>query len=99
MKSNAVLIATKDLVFRAKLEAVVRGAGGTPTSREPVGLAVVELTGASDVDHVRKLVGTGATVVAFGHHALAGVLRDARNAGATAVPNSHVESTVRELLR
>jgi len=93
-----VLIECRDLFFRGKLQAIL-GAGGAVIVRDdPVDLAVVEL-GRSGVDErIRDLVRRGVPVLAFGSHVDAEALRAARNAGARAVPNSEVETTLRALL-
>jgi hypothetical protein len=85
-------------MFRAKLEAVVRAAGWRMTRAEPAHLAVVELDGAAALERVRGLVGAGIPVIAFGPHVEAASLREARQAGAEAVPNSRVEAVLRERL-
>jgi hypothetical protein len=94
----AVLLETRDLVFRAKLEGVVRSAGGRVTRAPPAALAVVELSGPAAVERVRELVAAGVPVLAFGPHVEADLLRAAREAGAEAVPNSRVEVALRRRL-
>ena len=93
-----VLVECRDLFFRGKLQAIL-GAGGAEIVRDdPIDLAVVEL-GRSGVDErIRELVRRGVPVLAFGSHVDAEALRAARNAGARAVPNSEVETTLRALL-
>ena len=93
-----VLLVTADLVFRSKLAAVVAAAGGEVTRDEGLcDLAVLELEGAA-AGRVGELVRRGIPVLAFGSHVRADALRAAREAGATAVPNSQVEVRLRELL-
>ncbi len=93
-----VLLLTADLVFRSKLTAVVAAAGGEVTrDAEPCDLAVLELGGPAG-DRIGELVRRGVPVLAFGSHVRAEALRAAREAGATAVPNSQVEARLRELL-
>lgn len=92
-----VLVATRDLFFRSKLEAVVR-AGGGELVQDECDLAVVELGGADAEARIRALVGRGIQVVAFGSHVKPEELRAARGWGATAVPNSEVEGKLRALL-
>ena len=93
-----VLLLTADLVFRSKLTAVVAAAGGEVTrDAEPCDLAVLELGGPAG-DRIGELVRRGVPVLAFGSHVRADALRAAREAGATAVPNSQVEARLRELL-
>jgi len=91
----AVLLATRDLTFRAKLDAVARAAGWRVTREVPAQLAVVELDGPRALERVRELVGSGMPVIAFAPHVDAAALRAAREAGAEAVPNSQVEAVVR----
>ena len=93
-----VLLVTTDLLFRSKLAGVVAAAGGEVTRDEVLcDLAVVELGGRAD-DRVGELVRRRIPVLAFGSHVRPDVLRAAREAGATAVPNSQVEARLRELL-
>jgi hypothetical protein len=94
---RSVLLTTRDLFFRAKLEALVELSGYTAVRSGPAPYAVVEL-GAVTLEQVRELVAAGTRVVAFGSHVGAQALRDAREAGAEAVPNSQVEATVRRML-
>jgi hypothetical protein len=61
-------------------------------------LAVVELGGPDAAERIRAFVGLGVPVLAFGSHRSADVLREARDAGAEAVPNSEVERRLRALL-
>ena len=94
-----VFIAARDLVFRSKLGAVV-AAGGGEVVRDAVmcELALVEIEGPDWEALVRTLVTRGVSVVAYGSHVRADLLRTARDAGATAVPNSEVEHRLRSLL-
>jgi len=93
-----VLLLTADLVFRSKLTAVVAAAGGEVTrDAEPCDLAVLELGGPAG-DRIGELVRRGVPVLAFGSHVRADALRAAREAGATAVPNSQVAERLAELL-
>ena len=94
-----VLLATSDLLFRSKLGAVVK-AGGGETTRDPApgDVAVLDVDAPGAVDRVRGLVAQGITVLAFGPHVRAELLRAARDAGAIAVPNSQVEQRLRQLL-
>ena len=93
-----VWLVTGDLVFRAKLGAVVRTAGGDLAGAEAAELAVVEVGGRGWEERVTELVARGVPVLAFGPHVDAVVLRAARERGAIAVPNSKVEETLREML-
>jgi hypothetical protein len=96
--SKRVLVECRDLFFRAKLEAIL-GAGGAASVRDdPIDLAVVELGRAGVDERIRDLVRRGVPVLAFGSHGDAVALRAARSAGARAVPNSEVETTLRALL-
>jgi len=93
-----VLLLTADLVFRSKLAGVVAAAGGEVTRDERLcDLAVLELGGPGG-DRIGDLVRRSVPVLAFGSHVRAEALRAAREAGATAVPNSQVEARLRELL-
>ncbi|NIM50028.1 MAG: hypothetical protein GTN62_06795 [Gemmatimonadales bacterium] len=98
MSDRSVLLLTRDLFFRAKLEGLAQEAGYEPTRSGPAVLAVVELTGDAALARVRELVVAGSRVIAFGSHVQPAILREARAAGATAVPNSEVEETVRRVL-
>lgn len=94
-----VLLATRDLIFRAKLGAVVREGGGEMAPDEKSSdLAVVDVEAPGAMERIRGLVVQGVTVLAFGPHVRAELLRAAREAGATAVPNSQVEQQLRQLL-
>jgi hypothetical protein len=92
-----VLLATRDLFFRSKLGAVVQAAGGELTRDEAAcDVAVIELGGLDAEERIRGLVARGIHVLAFGSHVEADALRAAREAGATAVPNSEVERALAE---
>jgi len=93
--TKRVLVETRDLFFRGKIQEIVRASGGAITRDEPYDLAVVELGKAGVQDRIRGLVERGVAVLAFGSHLNAEQLRDARAAGARAVPNSEIESAVR----
>lgn len=94
-----VLLATKDLLFRSKLGGVVAGAGGEVV-KDPAGcdLAVVDIEIPGAADRIRGFVTSGTPVLAYGSHVLVDLLRAAREAGATAVPNSEVERRLLALL-
>jgi hypothetical protein len=94
-----VLFLTRDLFFRSKLWAVA-GAAGAELARDEAAcdLVVLELGGPDGEARIRGLVGRGIPVLAFGSHVDAQILRAAREAGATAVPNSRVEETLRGML-
>lgn len=91
-----MLVLTSDLMFRAKLVELLRGAGYEPVSRGTASHALVELSGESDIRRVDGLVKSGTAVVAFGAHVRPSLLQAARAAGAQAVPNSRIEATVRK---
>ena len=94
-----VLLVTADLLFRSKLAGVVAAAGGEVTRDEAqCDLAVLELGGPA-ADRVVELVRRSVPVLAFGSHVRPGALRAAREAGATAVPNSEVVQHLMELLK
>ena len=95
-----VLLATRDLFFRSKLGAVVQAAGAEDVRDESAcDLAVIELGGLDAEARIRGLVARGIPVLAFGSHVKADALRAAREAGATAVPNSEVERALAERIR
>ncbi|HWL86158.1 MAG TPA: hypothetical protein VNO21_10170 [Polyangiaceae bacterium] len=83
------------MFFRGKIEEIVRASGGAITRDEPCDLVVVELGKAGVQDRIRGLVERGVAVLAFGSHVNAEQLRDARTAGARAVPNSEIELALR----
>ena len=95
-----VLLATRDLIFRSKLGAVLRE-GGAEAARDEASsdLVVVDVEASGAVDRIRGLVTQGVAVLAFGPHVRAELLRAARDAGATAVPNSQVEQVLAERIR
>lgn len=93
-----VLVLTRDLFFRSKLQTLVQAGGGEVTQDEPYDLAVLELGGTGIKNRIRELVGRGVPVLAFGSHVQPDELREARALGARAVPNSEVEAAVRALL-
>lgn len=90
--AKRVLLATKDLLFRSKLGAVIAAAGGEVV-KDPAGcdLAVVDIEIPGAIDRIRGFVTSRTPVLAYGSHVLVDLLRAAREAGATAVPNSEVE--------
>jgi hypothetical protein len=98
--AKRVLLATRDLLFRAKLGAVVTAAGGEVSRDEAAcDLVVLELTGPEVTGRIGELVRGGMQVLAYGAHVRPDLLRAARDAGATAVPNSQVEARLAELLK
>ena len=97
--AKRVLLGTRDLLFRSKLGAVVAAAGAEVSRDEAAcDLVVLELGGPEAVERIDELVRRGVPVLAYGSHVRAELLRAARQAGATAVPNSQVEERLRELL-
>jgi hypothetical protein len=94
-----VLLVTADLLFRSKLAGVVAAAGGELTRDEAqCDLAVLELGGAG-AERIGDLLRRRVPVLAFGSHVRPDALRAARDAGATAVPNSQVAERLAELLK
>lgn len=96
--AKRVLVATRDLFFRAKLQAVVDAAGAEVTTDEPCDVAVIELGRSGVEERIGALVERGIAVLAFGSHVNVAELRAARALGARAVPNSEIESALRALL-
>jgi hypothetical protein len=97
-RERVVLLLTRDLFFRAKLEGLVRAAGGTTVREGAADAAVLELAGDASIAQITALVAQGIPVIAFASHVQADLLRAAREAGARAVPNSRVEETLRAWL-
>lgn len=93
-----VLIETRDLFFRGKLQGMVQASAGTVVRDEPCDVAVIELGKTSTETRIRELVKRGIPVLAFGSHVDAEGLRAARAWGARAVPNSQIETELRALL-
>lgn len=97
--AKRVFLATRDLLFRAKLGGAVAAAGGEVSRDEGAcDLVVLDLTDPAALGRIGDLVGRGAAVLAYGAHVQPEALRAARAAGATAVPNSEVEQRLRDLL-
>jgi hypothetical protein len=94
--TKRVFLATQDLMFRSKLGAASIAAGAEVV-KDPAGcdLAVVDVESPGAVDRIRGFVTSGTPVLAYGSHVLVDLLRAARDAGATAVPNSEVERRLR----
>lgn len=93
-----VLVESRDLFFRGKLQAVISAAGAEATRAEPYDLVVIELGKPGVEERIGDLVGRGIAVLAFGSHVDADALRAARASGARAVPNSEVERALGDLL-
>jgi len=97
--AERVFLATRDLVFRSKLAAVVRAAGGDVTADEAgCDIAVLDVEGAAVADRIRAWTVKRIRVLAYGSHVRPDLLRAAREAGAVAVPNSEVVETLRGML-
>ncbi len=77
-----VLLGTRDLLFRSKLGAVAAAAGAEVVAAD-ADLVVLEVEAPGAVERIRGLVE---------------LLRAAREAGATAVPNSQVEEALRQAI-
>jgi hypothetical protein len=93
------MLVTRDLMFRSKLGAVVQAAGAEATRDEGAAdLVALDVEAPGAVERIRGLVVHGVAVLAFGPHVRADLLRAARDAGATAVPNSQVADHLRQLL-
>ena len=98
--AKRVFLDTKDLLFRSKLAGTVAARGGEVTRDEAAcDIAVVEVERPEVAGRIRALVERGVGVLAYGSHVRADLLRAAREAGATAVPNSKVEERLGELLQ
>ncbi|HEX4601053.1 MAG TPA: hypothetical protein VH116_06655 [Gemmatimonadales bacterium] len=94
-----VFLATRNLVFRAKLAAVVAAAGAQVAPDDAAcDTAVVDAESGGAAERIRSWTARGVGVLAYGSHLQADLLRAARDAGAIAVPNSQVERRLRELL-
>ena len=93
-----VVLECRDLFFRGKLQEIIRQAGAEPARDEPCDIAVIELGKPGVQDRIRDLVQRGIPVLAFGSHVNAAELREARELGARAVPNSEIETALRALL-
>ena len=96
--AKRVLVECRDLFFRGKVQALLGATGAEIVREDPLDLAVLELGKPGVEERIRDLVRRGVPVVAFGSHVDVDALRAARNAGARAVPNSEVESTLRALV-
>lgn len=98
-RPRAVFVDTKDLIFRSKVRSIIASTSDHVTT-DPAAcdLAVIELDPATGVDALRPFLGRGTPVLAFASHVQAELLRQARELGAEAVPNSQVEARLRALL-
>jgi hypothetical protein len=93
-----VAVFARDLFFRAKIEALITRLGLQVVHETPAPVAVVELGSPQQTARIRRLADEGTRVLAFGSHVDADGLRSAREAGATAVPNSQLEAALRAFL-
>ena len=93
-----MLIVARDLFFRAKLEGLAQALGLQSVRQDPADLVVVEIKDENSVAQLEEWTRSGTAVIAFASHVQAQLLRAARQAGATAVPNSEVENAVRQWL-
>ncbi len=81
------------------MRSIVASAGDhVTTDRAACDLAVIELDPSTNLDPIRPFVERGTPVLAFTSHVHAELLRQARELGAEAVPNSAVEMRLRALL-
>ena len=93
-----VFVATRDLVFLMKVRAVIAARGGAITRDDAAAtLAVIEIESDSWAQRIAAFVARGVPVLAFGSHVRADLLRQARDLGAEAVPNSEVEARLATL--
>jgi len=100
MPAKRVYLATRDLMFRSKLIAVVTTARSEVSRDEAAcDLAVLELSGPEVVARVGAVVRRGVPVLAYGSHVRPELLAAARAAGAVAVPNSQVVERLADLLK
>ncbi len=100
MPAKRVYLATRDLMFRSKLVAVVTAARGEVSRDEAAcDLAVLELGGPEAITRVAAVVRRGVPVLAYGSHVRPELLAAARAAGAVAVPNSQVEERLADLVK
>ncbi len=98
--AKTIFLLTQDLLFRSKLAGIASAAGwGVTRDAGTCELAVVELGATGWEDRLVDLAGRGVPTVAFGSHVESELLRRARAAGATAVPNSRVEERLRAMLQ
>jgi len=97
--SLRVHIVGNDLLVRARLRDAI-GAAGATVSRNgaacDVAVLPAEMPGA--LERIRAFVVAGVVVLAYAPHVRADLLRAARDAGATAVPNSELERGLAGLL-
>ena len=97
--AKRVYLATRDLLFRSKLAAVVAAAQGELSRDEAAcDLAVLELGSPETVARIAALVRSGIAVLAYASHVRPELLTAARAAGATAVPNSQVAERLAGIL-
>lgn len=77
---------------------VASSGGQVTTDPAACDLAVIELDPATAVEPLRPLIARGTPVLAFASHVQAELLRQARELGAEAVPNSAVVMRLSALL-
>ena len=88
-----MFLATRDLLFRGKLRAVVAAAGAELTrDAASADLLVIELETPGWENEISDGVRRGIPVLAFGSHVDAELLRAARALGAEAVPNGMIQA-------
>ncbi len=95
---RSVAVYVRDLMFRAKIEVHAARLGFRTVPAIPASCAVVALGNPQQVVLVRRLCEAGTPVLAFGPHVDAASLRAAREAGATAVPNSRLDAELAAFL-
>jgi hypothetical protein len=108
-ESKQVAVLVPNLFLRVPVDAAVKAAGlhvlpaadaaQALNSRAEVVIADLDALGDDPAAAVRRLVGAGKTVLAFGPHVKAEVLVSARAAGAVVLPRSVFLERLPELLR
>jgi hypothetical protein len=97
--SARVYLAGTDLLVRARVAALVTRAGGSLTRESTAcDLAILDAEKPGALERIRAFVAAGVSVLAYAPHVQADLLRAARDAGATAVPNSELERRLAVLL-
>src|SRR2546422_2397990 len=86
------------LFFFFQAEDGIRDVAVTGVQTCALPISVLEIEQAGLTHRIATLAARGTPVLAYGSHVRADLLRAAREAGATAVPNSQVEERLRELL-
>lgn len=99
MTPKRVFVETRVLLFRAKLRTAAEFAGAEVVrDAAACDLVVLDAQSAGAAERIRALAARGVRVLAYGSHVDAESLRIAREAGAVAVPNSQVDTRLREML-